>query len=118
MEPFVRQNSKLGPERPWLFLYDAPGRLVSWPCDLRARLTFWLGLPSLLDWVHYLIDEDRVRAIYVAVPLDSALAAFRHSLAALLTARAADVAFVVEASFRLPDRARGLWQGGACSGRR
>ena len=61
--------------------------------------------------MHYLIEEDRVRAIYVAVPLDPALTAFRHSLAVLLKARAADVALIVEAPFRMPDRASELWRG-------
>ena len=72
---------------------------------------YCLSLPRLLDWVFYLVDEDRVRAIYVAAPVGEDLAPFRHTLAILMKARAADVAFIAEAPFFLQGRAQVLWQG-------
>ncbi|CAE7243857.1 mok12 [Symbiodinium necroappetens] len=56
------EADQASPERPLAFLFDflALGDVSPHYC---------LSLPRLLDWVFYLIDEDRVRAIYVAAPL-------------------------------------------------
>ncbi|CAE7206504.1 mok12, partial [Symbiodinium necroappetens] len=102
------------PERPLAFLFDflavgsrsglvreeiASRGWVAGPLISEAISPhFCLGLPRLLDWIYYLIEEDRVRAIYVAVPFDLGLASFRRGLAILLKARAADVAFLFEGS--------------------
>ena len=119
--------AQVAPERPLAFLFDFLGigsraeqvlREVSdrgWAVGPLIASTasphFCLSLPRLLDWVFYLIDEDRVRAIYLAVPLEANLASFRHGLAVLLKARAADVAVVIEAPFFLHGRALVLWEG-------
>ncbi|CAE7365687.1 mok12, partial [Symbiodinium necroappetens] len=119
--------TQVAPERPLAFLFDFFG-IGSWAGQVLSEVRdrgwvvgpliastvsphFCLSLPRLLDWVFYLIDEDRVRAIYIAIPFEASLTSLRHSLAVLLKARAADVAFVAEAPFFLRGRAQVLWEG-------
>ena len=120
-------SSLPAPERPLAYLFDflavgSRAELVlkevsgrGWSCgplvSSRASPHYCLGLPRVLDWIFYLIDEDRVRGTYIAEPLQANLASFRHALATLLKARPADVACMIEAPLSLRDRALKLWSG-------
>ena len=99
--------------------------------DSFASPFFTLCVPRLLEWIFYLIEEDRVRCIYIVPPLGSrdcpglgrsasadpsprvsrqdCLWVFR-SLAVLLKARLADVAAVIQVPAEAPCHKVEVWK--------
>ena len=99
--------------------------------DSFASPFFTLCVPRLLEWIFYLIEEDRVRCIYIVPPLGSRdcpglgrsvsadpsprvsrqdrLWVFR-SLAVLLKARLADVAAVIQVPAEAPCHKVEVWK--------